>query len=447
MNNLNRNQAQNNLNLPYTDTIDKTLNIERTRNVHNTHPLQNYLKILSYNIHGLESKVLFPKFFEYLKEFDLIILIETHVEDSKFENYRKYFTNHRLQWISARRENRFGRAISGMLMGIRKGIEDYGFSVNFKETDGVEYIEVQANRTCLNIVPIYLRGKDWENDFDKINNILLLKEWNNQLIIGDMNARIGDSQQIIEEVYRTSFTAGSDKRVSKDNIINTNGRKFLELCNENGLIILNGQTKGDEVGNLTFIGAMGCSVNDFCAIGKDILACVDSFLVDTQIWSDHMPLVLCLKFPDGGRRITSRLLPKLVWKDGFTQKYQRDLNLNLANQKLENGNISLEDITKIIINSVPEGEKRQKTFCKQKEWFDHKCLVARQKSFKLLRTFKASRLLLDKQNYLDAVRNYKSICKQSKTRYFNEIETKIDMVKDSKSWWKLAKQIRGEKSI
>jgi len=36
---------------------------------------------------------------------------------------------------------------------------------------------------------------------------------------------------------------------------------FLELCEDNELVILNGRFEGDASGELTFIGPMGASVN------------------------------------------------------------------------------------------------------------------------------------------------------------------------------------------
>lgn len=68
----------------------------------------------------------------------------------------------------------------------------------------------------------------------------------------------------------------------------------MELCEDYGLIVLNGAIKGDEDGNFTYISMMGDSVNDICATSLDILPHVTEFSIDDKAWSDHFPVNLVL---------------------------------------------------------------------------------------------------------------------------------------------------------
>lgn len=89
--------------------------------------------------------------------------------------------------------------------------------------------------------------------------------------MGDLNIRIGQYQQQIDEVVKEIFSAGLEIRSSKDHVSNSKGVAFMEFCNDMGLVVLNGVTKGDEKGELTYISTVGQSVNDFCCISNDML--------------------------------------------------------------------------------------------------------------------------------------------------------------------------------
>lgn len=51
--------------------------------------------------------------------------------------------------------------------------------------------------------------------------------------------------------------------MSKDKIINVEGRNLLELAEKNGWNFLNGNIEGDEEGQFTYIGPRGNSVTDY----------------------------------------------------------------------------------------------------------------------------------------------------------------------------------------
>ena len=55
---------------------------------------------------------------------------------------------------------------------------------------------------------------------------------------------------------------------------------------------------------------------DYCAVSQDLLNLVESFNVDTRVWSDHMPISSTLKFEIFEREKEHfNLLPKLIWKE------------------------------------------------------------------------------------------------------------------------------------
>ena len=92
-------------------------------------------------------------------------------------------------------------------------------------------------------------------------------------------------------------------------------------------------TAGDIEGNFTFISTVGESVNDFCWISQDLLQNVIRFQVESENWSDHMPIVLSLKYYTNVSK-KCNLLPKLIWKDVFLPLYQENQESILVNDIL-----------------------------------------------------------------------------------------------------------------
>jgi endonuclease/exonuclease/phosphatase family metal-dependent hydrolase len=83
--------------------------------------------------------------------------------------------------------------------------------------------------------------------------------------------------------------------MTKDIMINKNGKYLVDLLTSNNLIILNGRTVNDSKGEFTFVGAVGKSVIDLCCVSENLLAIVKGFSVEPEIYSDHLPLKLTLR--------------------------------------------------------------------------------------------------------------------------------------------------------
>lgn len=83
-----------------------------------------------------------------------------------------------------------------------------------------------------------------------------------------------------------------EPRRSKDKVKNAEGSKLLEMIEENGWEILNGNTEGDEEGELTFIGGKGNSVIDYVIIDPLVKEEIKCFKVETRTESDHLPLMV-----------------------------------------------------------------------------------------------------------------------------------------------------------
>lgn len=232
---------------------------------------------MSYNIHGLENKLLFVDFFNYIKNFDIFALLETHVCLENTRNFNKFFGNFDLCWKPALRNSPYGRGIGGCLIGVKKELKKNGLKYTFENKQGIDFIKININAVQYHLIPLYMRGATWKEDF--INLDLLMKENDliNPIVIGDLNVRIGKLQKNIDDIFKTSFVSGTAERKSKDSIDNAKGREFIQFCYDYGLVITNGMTSGDENGEFTFVSGVGESVNDICAVSQDFLAHIQKF--------------------------------------------------------------------------------------------------------------------------------------------------------------------------
>lgn len=387
---------------------------------------------------------MYPKFFQYVTSYEVFVLLETHICEDKIEQGKKYFKDYDTYWKPAIRNSRFGRALGGCVYGVKKELTRIGIHHLFTSENGVDTIKVNGNGIIFTVVPAYIRGANWRDEFALVRNYFLDKDIVNPMLIGDLNVRIGELQQNLDDVIKSSFAAGMGIRRSNDLTVNGIGREFMDFCTDNGLVVLNGYTKGDEEGNHTFISNVGSSVNDICSVSQECLFYIKEFVVDKQLWSDHMPIQLSLylsSMHNSERKLN--LLPKLQWKDDNKNAYQSKLNENLT--IIQNKEVlQLKDLSEVIKISVVGPKNYGKCLESKNRWYGWKCEVARKKSFQWLNIYRRSKNQDDREKYLQANHKYKVVCQENIRQYYQEIDRKINLVTDSKEWWRLVKEIRNQ---
>lgn len=215
------------------------------------------LNILSYNCHGLENKVLYNDFFQYVRSSDVFMILETHIMADKVERFKRFFNGFDTYCIPAIKNNRFGRGIAGYVYGVKKDLREKKISYEFKKIENIELILIKCADKSINVMPLYLRTATCNEDLELVKNVLINKDLEN-LIIGNY---IGNLQQSLDEFIKSTFKSGFDTRKSRDSVVNSKGNMFMEFCQDFGLHILNGCTIGDELGNFTFVSGVSESVN------------------------------------------------------------------------------------------------------------------------------------------------------------------------------------------
>jgi hypothetical protein len=86
------------------------------------------------------------------------------------------------------------------------------------------------------------------------------------IIGGDFNSRVGCLGELNKHLFENSLLIGT--RRSSDSIIDSHGKKLIEIMDEANYVLLNGRSNGDYPGKHTFANANGKSTIDLVFINS-----------------------------------------------------------------------------------------------------------------------------------------------------------------------------------
>jgi hypothetical protein len=114
------------------------------------------IRIVFWNVAGIKNKEI--EFWKYLGEFDVVELVETWVEEKGWERLEKRMPRE-FEWKCqyAEKESKKGRAKGGIIMGVKKGLEEENGS-GVKEERGFMERTVKRKQRKWRIVTIYSRS-------------------------------------------------------------------------------------------------------------------------------------------------------------------------------------------------------------------------------------------------------------------------------------------------
>ncbi|XP_070074178.1 uncharacterized protein [Drosophila takahashii] len=105
---------------------------------------------------------------------------------------------------------------------------DPGVNCSFTTQQGVATISLSCAQNKLSILPVYLNCNNWKQDFEDLYNWLLDYNGNNVMIVGDLNARIGEHQIETETGFLMASLINETRRAC-DKTADGNGLKLIEL--------------------------------------------------------------------------------------------------------------------------------------------------------------------------------------------------------------------------
>ncbi|KAH0552085.1 hypothetical protein KQX54_005348 [Cotesia glomerata] len=160
-----------------------------------------------------------------IEDYDIVSLLETWVEEKNKKAILEKMSEKKVWYTKVaerKKQSKNGRASGGHMIGIKKELSedwkvvewDYGFKlINKKES---EMLVTVYNNVGMDAIEKKIKKevREMENIIEKI------------IVLGDMNARIGESD------VTKIFNASEKQRKSKDKKLNAEGIKLLSLCEE-----------------------------------------------------------------------------------------------------------------------------------------------------------------------------------------------------------------------
>ena len=444
------------------------------------------LRFLSYNVGGLLSKLDNHDFTNYITSFDFVCLTETYVS-SKLET--DVFCDFCAYTANARKLSYHGRQSGGVILFVRNTISSFVERISV-EVENCVVVEIKKELfdTDKNIMLIasYIPPCDsnfWKTTqngfgleliekcvldlYDKRDDFYLI-------LCGDLNARTGSKNcKKVNDNFDDTLTEEGEifPRRSQDKDTNTFGEQLLELCSMYECVILNGLVDYSFDDSCTFISKAGTSVIDYFIMSSDmlLLANVDSLQVQSQIDSDHMPVVMSISVAqkDGVENVTKQnedytskkqAAERFVWKkekeDEFLRCFKsKPIQSKLASAKAkikDNIDDALDDFVSCLISasdcmkkkaSVRKGRNRSRA-----AWFDEECQNARKQTRNKLKKYRQSRDEEDRLQYQTSNKRYRDMIRNKKKEFKRDKAASLaSNIKNASMFWKELKSLGGEK--
>lgn len=243
--------------------------------------------MIFWNVRGLANKL---KILDYLATFDVIILAETHIERDAKNILKKLPTTHTWSPNPALRIHKKGRAMGGLLMGVRNTLKQITIRVS---SELIVARKVEINRQWHTVIGIYRKPNKSLSYMNSELGKLLSQDPDRTIVLGDLNVYIG-----------TLGNRGDPTglRNTKHPEFDKEGRKWLNFFQSYGLQVLNGNKECDWKGEITrrqkrssrASAQSYCpgTVIDYAFTTERVFEEIHTFEVVKREESDHDPIII-----------------------------------------------------------------------------------------------------------------------------------------------------------
>lgn len=378
----------------------------------------NNIKIVFWNVQGLAKKI--ELLHDYLSTFHIILLVETFTEE-KNKNYieKKLPKNYRWFWSYANRDKERGRPWGGQLIGVRKELNtSKPWEDNPNCCNGVD---VEINGSTYNITNIYNR-----RGIKKIEKTVTDRMEENAekkcIAFGDLNARIG----VEGDCCISEDTDEKDRqRNTKDTVTNAEGLLLMDLLDDCGLMVLNGNKNGDWGGEITHVGYNSKSVIDYGTANELAWNSITEFRVGEQQLSDHFPLELTLS-----EEYKNESAPTHRWVQKFEPEdirlYQKNLGKENISECREWSEMA-ERMSRAVV------KKRIRVGKKANPWWNTDCYLARLETKREHKRAKKTNFF---ELYWLSRRKYKATIKRAKKIHQERTQQQLRSITNINDAWK-----------
>ena len=311
------------------------------------------LKILSFNVDGLDSMLLDPEFMDLAQDHDICILTETMRKDDTKLNIENFWDFS----LVRPKTSKIGRYSGGITLLIKTPLRP-GIKIVHR-SEGIVWFRLNKEFFNFNedlyICAVYISPQSSKNPIakktDYFNDLLLTTSkflnMGDVMLTGDFNSRIGSDTvdedpdiPFISELLPVSDPVSELlQRTSCDVTKSPYGTKLINLCQSLNLKIANGRCPGDMLGNYTCFSNKGASVVDYVIADSRILSNISYLKVLPPAFSSvHSPIstnircdtLIQQKIDDK----TLALPTKIKWDSSKTDAFRASLETPATKQKL-----------------------------------------------------------------------------------------------------------------
>ncbi len=387
------------------------------------------LKILSWNIQGVNSKTLKSvdsskfkqkKVLSLFKNHNIVCINETWLKnDVTIKGFREYYSHRTDRHFKARKDS------GGLCIFVKDEI-NHCIERLPSASDDILWLKVNKSRSKLDydifICCAYISPEKSSYTKRQTKNILdfididvnRYKKKGKVILCGDLNSRTSTSPDFdyssksdtcipLPNSFNNDLETLLPPRSNKDIVVNNFGKWLLDTCISNDLMIVNGRFPGDKLGNYTCVKTNGSSVVDYNVISKDLCQMVNTFKVlPLTEYSDHCPISLSMSIPldeksennihDTVNKMES-LPARYIWGPDSNIRYTLALNEPHIQNLIQNSKTKsysknasgIDEIVKDTTNIYTETAKISLAFKKikcrkklSKPWFDYNMFYIRQ---------------------------------------------------------------------
>ena len=435
------------------------------------------LKLKAFNVEGLDRELQNPLFIDTLYESDISILYETwRGSDSKIALPGLWDFS-----LVRQKTKKVGRNSGGITIFCKDSIRG-GIKV-IKSSEGFVWLKLYANffdfEENVFLCGAYIPPENSKNEVSQKTDyfealavsVTKYSEQGNIMIMGDLNARTGrDSDQqteipVLDSISPQDYTQILD-RSSCDTKVNKYGKKLKQLCKDHNLVVANGRTPGDLLGNFTCYSNKGASVVDYVICDKPFLKKCKKMKVQAPMFnSAHTPIDLSLDckviHQTKSEKAPLPPAPKLIWDSTKAEVLKKEISSQENSEKLieigENiGSAAsvmeidkfAKDFTDLLFETSSKCMKLAKLKKmpkkpKKKSWFNSDCVKLKQRLKNLAKLFATNPKDPYIRGQLSVVKKeYKKTMRINKSRFeINNIEKLQSLTDDPKAFWKHIKKI------
>lgn len=430
-----------------------------------------------------------PDIIEYLTGFDFVMIQETWCETKQQLNELcDKLHGYKCESECATRVSKFGRPSGGLAVYFK---EKFSKCVNRVDA-GFKFgiiLEVQKLVTTLSaenvnmlLVCSYLPPEGSNTyDTENKNGVTILKEKlvdlktrypNHKLLVaGDLNARIGCSQDYIDD--NVHHMPGMEwyepdqfdvPRQAKDVVENNFGRSLVEICIELGIHVLNGRANGDNPGQYTNITEHGFSTVDYFILESELYEYVDTFEVAELAETNHMPMLCTLNMYintgvpgnnvlQNAQYVNMPQQCKYRWKTDHREQFIETVGDEVSNGEFAKMSNMLNDDIEEAIEvfegilcraaepmKIKNNTKRKKHV--QPKWWNNDCNTLKEFKYRALKKARVTDKTEDFQTYRESIKDFKNYCKTRKSQWQDELKEKLIASKSNPTnFWNTLKSI------